>query len=128
MSQEKLVFGKFIFSECQKKGITLTNLAKKLNISDEKAKELIESHDINQFLGPNANKEETDLLIRKLSGILGIPYYAMRAKSGIPRPSKPHPDYYTEDGTLINVYDILAKIYYQDPKTFQKKLESLIDQ
>lgn len=128
MSQEKLVFGKFIFSECQKKGITATHLAKKLGFSKEEVNELLESENIHQFFGGEADKEEIGSLLGKLSGILGIPYYVMRLKSGIPRSKKRHWNYYTEDGTPIDADKILSIIYYQDPKTFQQKLESLIDQ
>ncbi|MBR3252751.1 hypothetical protein IKF84_01630 [Candidatus Saccharibacteria bacterium] len=122
-------FGRFIAEECAKKNIRNDYLAKKLNIGEEDVVRLKQCRYIYQFFSEvNVDtKEESDLILKKLSGITGVCYRQLRRIAGHERTKNFVPNFWTEDGEQIDEQEILSKIYYQNPKEFLTKLKSLIE-
>jgi len=121
-------FGKLISEATAKKGITNAYLAKKLDITEYDVLKIKNCKSIDEFIpGAREHEERAEPLLRKLSGILGIGYRSLHRAAGYARKRQFVPNFYTEEGDPIDEQEILAKLYYQDPKTFRSKLESLLE-
>ena len=65
--------------------------------------------------------------LKRLSGVLGISYKKLRIAAGYNMVYTSFPDYYTPDGTPIDIDKILSKIYYKDPSILPRLYEVIFD-
>ena len=115
--------GEKIAETREEKKISQEEFADKLNISIFELSRLEQCRMIDQSFGEE-KKLDAEFL-KKISGILGIPYSDLLLIGGYSYVDSCK-DFYTDKGEAIDVYEILTEIYYADPSKIAKLKELLL--
>ena len=116
--------GRFLREEFLKKNISDEYLMEKLEISQEDLEAIKHSPQGEQIL-PSGKKLD-NYMLRKISGIIGIGYRRLLSIAKYKRSRNHINQFWTENGEMIDEEEILLKIYYENPKEFLPKLQSLL--